>query len=192
MNQIAELKGGQLLTRIRAVNESTSNGYIVYSGKHFLKDSFQLELDDGKSDKVIRTDEAVMLVEKGMLLISLTTNKATIVGKEHEGYLLTSNYVLVDYDTRKIDPDYFCYVYNESDEIKKQIALNEQGSSLVSRLSLQQIRKFELFCPSLEEQHKIGAIYRLQQKRELLKTEKIRLEKLAVHTLLKKYLKGRG
>ena len=191
IDKIAKLQAGQLLTRIREVNDPNARGYVVYSGKHFIADSFQYESDDGKQDKVIRTDEPVMLVEQGMLLISLTTNKAAIVRKENEGHLLTSNYVQVAYDVSKIDPNYFCYVYNESDEVKKQIAINEQGSSLVSRLSLQQLRRFELFCPSLEEQQRVGAIYRLQQQRELLKLEKIRLEKMAVHAVLNKYLQGR-
>ena len=191
IEEVAKLQPGQLLTRIREVNEPNATGYVVYSGKHFLADSFQHNPDDGKQDKVIRTEETVVLVEQGMLLISLTTNKAAIVSKEHGGYLLTSNYVKVAYDVGKIDPNYFCYIYNESDEVKKQIAVNEQGSSLVSRLSLQQLRKFELFCPSLEEQQRVGAIYRLQQQRELLKLEKIRLEKLAVHGVLNKYLQGR-
>ncbi|CZQ85639.1 restriction endonuclease type i hsds [Trichococcus palustris] len=191
IDEIAKLQPGQLLTRITEVNDPNAIGYVVYSGKHFLTDSFQHESDDGKQDKIIRTDETVMLAEQGMLLISLTTNKAAIVSTEHEGHLLTSNYVRVAYDANKIDPNYFCYVYNESDEVKKQIAMNEQGASLVSRLSLQQLRKFELFCPPLEDQHRVGAIYRLQQKRELLKLEKSKLEKLAVHALLNKYLQGR-
>ena len=191
IDEIAKLQPGQLLTRIREVDDPNVSGYVVYSGKHFLADSFQLGPDDGKQDKVIRTEEDVMLVEPEMLLISLTTNKAVIVSEAHEGHLLTSNYIRVDYDSSKIDPNYFCYVYNESDEVRKQIAMNEQGASLVSRLSLQQLRKFELFCPSLEEQRRVGAIYLLQQKRELLKSEKIKLEKLAVHALLNKYLQGR-
>lgn len=192
IDEIAKLQPGQLLTRIREVDDPDVSGYVVYSGKHFLADSFQLGPDDGKQDKVIRTEEDVMLVEPEMLLISLTTNKAVIVSEAHEGHLLTSNYIRVDYDSSKIDPNYFCYVYNESDEVKKQIVMNEQGASLVSRLSLQQLRKFELLCPSLEEQHRVGAIYRLQQKRELLQLEKIRLEKLAVHALLNTYLQGRN
>ena len=191
IDEIAKLHPGQLLTRIREVDDPDVSGYVVYSGKHFLADSFQLGPDDGKQDKVIRTEEDVMLVEPEMLLISLTTNKAVIVSEAHEGHLLTSNYIRVDYYSSKIDPNYFCYVYNESDEVRKQIAMNEQGASLVSRLSLQQLRKFELFCPSLEEQRRVGAIYLLQQKRELLQSEKIKLEKLAVHALLNKYLQGR-
>ena len=191
IDEIAKLHPGQLLTRIREVDDPNATGYVVYSGKHFLADSFQFESDDGKQDKVIRTEEELMLVEPGMLLISLTTNKAVIVSEAHAGHLLTSNYIRVDYDSSKIDPNYFCYVYNESDEVKKQIVMNEQGASLVSRLSLQQLRKFELLCPSLEEQHRVGAIYRLQQKRELLQLDKIRLEKLAVHALLNTYLQGR-
>ena len=191
IDEIAKLQPGQLLTRIREVDDPDVSGYVVYSGKHFLADSFQLGPDDGKQDKVIRTEEDVMLVEPEMLLISLTTNKAVIVSEAHEGHLLTSNYIRVDYDSSKIDPNYFCYVYNESDAVRKQIAMNEQGASLVSRLSLQQLRKFELLCPSLDEQHRVGSIYRLQQKRELLQLEKIRLEKSAVHALLNTYLKGR-
>ena len=192
IDEIAKLHPGQLLTRIREVDDPDVSGYVVYSGKHFLADSFQLGPDDGKQDKVIRTEEDVMLVEPEMLLISLTTNKAVIVSEAHEGHLLTSNYIRVDYDSSKIDPNYFCYVYNESDAVRKQIAMNEQGASLVSRLSLQQLRKFELVCPSLVEQHRVGSIYRLQQKRELLQLEKIRLEKLAVHALLNTYLQGRN
>ena len=192
IDEIAKLQPGQLLTRIREVDDPDVSGYVVYSGKHFLADSFQLGPDDGKQDKVIRTEEDVMLVEPEMLLISLTTNKAVIVSEAHEGHLLTSNYIRVDYDSSKIDPNYFCYVFNESDAVRKQIAMNEQGASLVSRLSLQQLRKFELLCPALEEQQLVGAIYRLQQKRELLQLEKIRLEKLAVHALLNTYLQGRN
>lgn len=191
IDEIAKLQPGQLLTRIREENNPNATGHVVYSGKHFLADSFQPDSYDAKQDKIIRTDESVMLVEPGMVLISLTTNKAVIVSQAHEGHLLTSNYIWVDYDNSKIDPNYFCYVYNESEEVRKQIAMNEQGASLVSRLSLQQLRKFELFCPSLEEQRRVGAIYLLQQKRELLQSEKIKLEKLAVHALLNKYLQGR-
>ncbi|GEM_PF-1853149 len=191
IDEVAKLRPGQLLTRIREVTDLNANTYVVYSGKHFLMDSYELDSDDGKQDKIIRTEESVMLTEEGMLLISFTTNKAAMVSWAHVGYLLTSNYVVVECDGGKIDPDYFCFAFNESDEIKKQIAMNEQGASLVSRISLQQIRKFEFFCPTLEEQKRIGAIYRLQQKRELLQAKQIKLEKEAVHAILKKYIQGR-
>lgn len=125
-----------------------------------------------------------------MVLISLTTNKAVIVSQAHEGHLLTSNYIWVDYDNSKIDPYYFCYVYNESEEVRKQIAMNEQGSSLVSRLSLQQLRKFELFCPSLEEQLPSERFTYFSKKENYYNQKKL-LEKLAVHALLNKYLQGR-
>lgn len=192
IDEIAMLQQGQLLTRIREVDNTNAPRYIVYSGKHFSVDSFQPDLDDGKHDKVIRTEAEVMLVEAGMLLISLMTNKAVVVSEKHAGHLLTSNYIRIVYDGNKIDPDYFCYIYNESDTIRKQIAMNEQGASLVSRLNLQQLRKFELPCPYLAEQQRVGAIYRLQQKRELLQLKKIKLEKLAVHALLNTYLQGRN
>lgn len=190
MEDIATFQIGQVLTRTQEEKDSDLKAYHIYLGEHFLKDSNVLMVSEPIEEKFFRTRQTVLTANEGDLLISLTTNKAAIVNQKHDGYLLTSNYVIVDYDISKLDPDYFCYVYNESLEIKKQIASNIQGSTLVTRLSLIQMRKFTITCPLLDEQVMIGDIYRLRQQKELLQKEKIRLEKLAIYARLKNYLKG--
>lgn len=191
LDEIATLHMGQILTRVREETDRTVAAYPIYLGEHFLKDANE-EIDTLPiEEKYIRTSQPVLTTNVGNLIISLITNRAAIVSERHSGYLLTSNYVIVDYDKSKVDPDYFCYQFNESDEIRKQIALSIQGATLVSRLSLQKMRKFKMYLPSIEEQRKIGKIYCLQKIKELLQHEKIRLEKLAIQERLKNYLQGR-
>lgn len=174
---------GQLLTRIRERNNPDATGHVVYSGKHFLADSFQLIRMMQSKIKLSRTDESVMLVEPGMVLISLTTNKAVIVSQAHEGHLLTSNYIWVDYDNSKIDPYYFCYVY----KIRGSPEANcDEWTGVEPCIPSKPNNCASSNCsvPLWRKRRRVGAIYLLQQKR-IITIRKIKLEKVGSACLTK-------
>lgn len=143
--------------RINETKQEDAPSYIFYS---------QLELNEDltgvystKDEKrEIRTFDEVNLVEEGDVIFSLISGTASIVGKEHEGYLYTQNYVKI-VPSEKLDSRYLVYLINESIEIKKQFAIGLQGSQ-VMKYTLSQVKDLYISSlPDISKQRLIGRLY---------------------------------
>lgn len=90
------------------------------------------------------------------------------MGKRHEGYLYTQNYIKLFTDC-SVEPAFLVYLLNENREVRKQFQMGLQGSSIL-KYTIKQLRELELpHLPSLEKQKIIGEIYLKQLKVEALK-----------------------
>lgn len=99
------------------------------------------------------------LAEKtgNLVLISNSLQQACQVDALNKA--LTNNMMLFTIDTAKLDPKYFVYLFNENRVFAQAKQNQMQGSTNVQRLSLANVRNFEVALPALEIQRQIGLTY---------------------------------
>lgn len=164
---ISELISGTPQFRIAEDLSGSAPTYFFYS---------QSDLEDdlsgvGKQDiarKQIRTFDEVITTSVGDVVFSLLSGKAAIVQKDHDGLLLTQNYVrLVPLDV--LNSDYLVYLLNEDQSIRHQLRISQQGS-ITMKYTLKQLRELRFpVLPSLERQRLIGETYLNQLKLDTLR-----------------------
>jgi restriction endonuclease S subunit len=105
----------------------------------------------------------IPVTKEGDVIISNFKAKAAIVTKTNSNKILTSNFCKCAFDASLLDPWFFCYFINESDEFKRQLA--EEGLRAVSPLVLSQIN---ISLPPLTLQKKVGQVYKAFCRRRYL------------------------
>lgn len=113
--------------------------------------------------KQIRTSDEVSTLKDGDLVFSLISGKSTIVKPWHEGYAFTQNYVRIA-PAPLIDACFLAYLLNENEEIKRQLAIGQQGS-ITLKYTVRQLSNLQL--PNLlpiKRQKIIGDLYFRQLK----------------------------
>ena len=132
--------------------------YTLYGQNELYEDIYGVpgERQDRKQIKTTFTGD---VLEEGDLLFSAISGEATIVGKDHVGYIFTQNYVRMVPTSNKIDLKYMMFLINEDPSIKRQFQQNLQGSQVI-RYSLKLLKDIELpQLPPLEVQRIIGDVY---------------------------------
>lgn len=141
--------------------------YRLYSQSDLADDLSGIELNCGVSKK-IRTKDEVSTLFAGDIIFSLISGSACIVGKRHEGYMYTQNYIKLFTDS-SVDPAFLVYLLNEDQRIRKQFQIGLQGTSIL-KYTLKQLKGLKMpALPSLKKQKIIGEIYLKQLKVEALK-----------------------
>ena len=153
--------------RITDTTDEQDPVYWIYSQGDLLDDLTGVEMNYGEGKK-IRTKDEVTTLFAGDIVFSLISGSACIVGKRHEGYLYTQNYIKLFTDG-SLEPTFLVYLLNEDRRIKRQFQMSLQGSSIL-KYTVKQLKELELpSLPPLERQKMIGEIYLKQLKREALK-----------------------
>ena len=160
MNKLSEYVNFESGTPQFRINESMDRNapiYNVYSQNDLTDDLVGINLLSGEPKK-IRTRDEVSIVFPQDIIFSLISGTASIVGKDHQGYLYTQNYVRIKPD-KNIAPKYLIYLLNENRVIRKQFQLGLQGTTVL-KYTLAQLKEIELpSLPSLHEQQIIGEVY---------------------------------
>lgn len=140
-----------------------------------------LELDlkglstDAPAGKQVRTFDNVRLLAAGEIVFSLISGMAAVVQPARNGRLLTQNYAVL-YPSQAIDGRYLVYLLNESQLVRRQLYIGQQGSITI-KFSMRQLGDLNLpALPPLEMQKCIGDLYFSQLKLEALKKRVSELE----------------
>ncbi|ARU66514.1 restriction endonuclease subunit M [Histophilus somni] len=186
LSNIVEISSGQAQFRLSEVSDPIAPVYTYYGQANLEQD---LYLSDGSAvlPKEIKTfDKITNLLSTGDVIFSLISGKATIVSKQHQGFLYTQNYVKL-IPKNQIDANYLVYLLNENAVVKKQLSRGLQGSQVL-KYTTNQLKSLRLpKLPHLSEQRLMGEIYLKQQKLAYLKQRIANLEKLLVlHQLQKR------
>lgn len=164
------------------LTESLSNEAPVYRifGQAEL-DADLMGLDAFPCDeRSIRTHDRVCVLQSGDVVFSLLTGKAAIVGPVHDGCIFTQNHVRMIPESL-IDSGYLAYLLNESSDVRRQLLVGQQGSSMTQRYTVKQLSELELgTLPSLEMQRTLGQLYFNQLKLNALKKRQADLETVLV------------
>ncbi|MFA1014315.1 restriction endonuclease subunit S [Dubosiella newyorkensis] len=174
--------------RIRVSESDESPVYYYYTQDMLQRD---LELDDTeenlKEARQIRTNDSVMVVHTGDLIVNSITGDAAIVQPVHNGFMLTKNFYRI-VPNSNLDSAYLLYLLNEDHMIEKEMRRKSNGinSHLISVRELENLRLPKL--PSLEEQKIIGDLYlNLKKLTRLKKKNSERKEKVVLAQLKKLY-----
>lgn len=187
MKKKFSIKAGSPQFRLSESLSEEAASYYFYTGEMLDQDLCGIGVvADEKTAKKIRTNKEVVTVRENDLVYSLVTKKAALVSKEHEGYLLTQNYVILNpYDS--IDPFYFVFLLNEDLSIKKQIIQMISGS-MTLKVTIKTLENIVLpKLPDLKRQRAIGTLYFAIKKRKALVIQnEIRKEKYLIEALRRK------
>ncbi|MBO0439617.1 restriction endonuclease subunit S [Candidatus Enterococcus ikei] len=183
LEEIMKFESGTLLTRIE--NEPQGNLYSIYENEQFYMDD-SVTLDEIKI-KYIQTMKKIQQIETNDIIINLFKGDCTKVRDEFSGYVINANFVKVSpKNNEQLNPDFFLYWFNESEESKKQLLQSVQGS-VMKKISIAKLKKMDISLPSREKQEIIGQLYHSQKTASNLHKKKIRLTELLTKEKIKRF-----
>lgn len=178
LTDAVELKSGTPQFRLAETLDPKAPAYRFY-GQLELEADLSGGNSDANCSKQIRTYDVVEVLSAGDLVFSLMSGRATLVGKCHEGYLLTQNFAKLA-PSPIIDARYLVYLLNEYKEVRRQLALGQQGS-FTMKYTVRQLADLLLpDLPSRTTQEVIGDLYFNINRVTALKCDVAEKEKLVV------------
>lgn len=183
LNELVEFISGSPQFRITEVIDKNASVFIYYSQTDLTDDLVGI-ISEGVENKQVRTKDKVSTLCEGDVIFSLINGRATIVSKEHEGYLYTQNYVKL-LPGNDLDSKFLVYLINENTLIRKQFMMGLQGSQVL-KYTLKQLKEIEVpQIPCIDKQRIIGQIYFNQLRLEALKHRAAKLESTIILTKLR-------
>ncbi|MHB9945410.1 restriction endonuclease subunit M [Clostridium botulinum] len=174
LSELVELVSGSPQFRITEVFDEKTPLFTYYSQTDLTDDLVGI-ISKTVDNKQVRTNDKLNTLCDGDVVFSLITGIATIVRKEHEGYIYTQNYVKL-LPGHKIDSKFLVYLINENKTIKKQFVLGLQGSRVL-KYTLKQLKELEIpKIPSIDKQKIIGQVYFNQLRLQTLRNRAAELE----------------
>ncbi len=173
---------GPLVGRIKEVEDGDL--VYIYNKDHFNNDKhFLNESVDAKSVKVVKGN--YLLTEIGDIIIDSNTYEAAVVKEGNEGLLLTFNYFLLKNNSQKmLDSYYFVCWFENSPNALRQLHDELQGSS-VKKISRQFLNDLVFEYVDIDEQKRIGGLYKLYKKKHGLLKQQIMLEEEKIKHLFR-------
>lgn len=181
--KIATFHSGTPQFRIGEDLDPQTPCYYLYSQTDLEEDLKGL-FDFNTDRRQIRTHDVVITASAGDIVFSLLSGTAALIQKDHEGFLLTQNYVVIT-PSNDLDHKYLVYLLNENPSIRHQLRIGQQGS-VVGKYTLNQLKSLELPpLPEKEKQQLIGELYCNQLKLEALRKHVAELETTLVFEQIK-------
>ena len=155
---------------------------VIYYSKKYADDDLLL----GYRPNIPKISTNEESVTAGDVVVNTTTNESTIVSPVNEGRILTQASIkIIILDPQQLDLWYLCYLFNDSQIIKKQLHSLIEGTVL-KRITQSNIRDLDIPVLPLEEQKQIGKIYRNFMIRKRLRMHREEEQKKAIFTFLEK------
>lgn len=178
LNEVVSFVSGTPQFRIAESADATAPTYFYYGQADLIEDLKGI-LSLGATRKMLRTSDDVVTTAAGDVIFSLLSGTAAIVQPEHDGYLLTQNYVkLVPSDA--FDKRYLAYLLNEDRRVRRQLRVGCQGS-ITLKYTLGQVKGLRLpSLPSLGKQGLIGELYMSQLRLDACRKRAADLETMLV------------
>lgn len=187
LDNLVTMKAGKNFSRNKGVKEEV----VLYTYDDLVQDlgelaSYQIEeiyQESLVNDEV--NDEDNYLVSYGDVVFSFVSSTAGIVSKFSEGKKLNQNFAKLVIKEKQIDPRYLCYCLNQSSYLKRQMAVEMQGTTL-RKLTPSSLRELDIPIAKFSKQQLIGNAYFSLLKRQYLLEQKMKQEKDFVLMLLEK------
>lgn len=174
LNELVKLVSGTPQFRINVIFDEKTPLFIYYSQTDLTDDLVGI-ISGNLDNKQVRTNDKVNTLCNGDVVFSLITGIATLVRKEHEGYIYTQNYVKL-IPSHNIDSKFLVYLINENKIIRKQLMMGLQGSQVL-KYTLKQLKVLEIpEIPTKDKQKIIGQVYFNQIRLQALRKRAAELE----------------
>lgn len=188
LSEIAEIYQGNILTRIKSVNQLDE---VEVDSISMQELSYYVGILDNfdnytKSKVSLSKLTSCIFTKQKDIVVGLSSRKAMVIEEERSNKLLLSNFALVKADVNKLDPYYFCWLFNENLQFQKSLEQKVQGSANVSILPINTLKELEFNLPNINIQRKVGLLYDLYRKKERLSKQIMEKEKLVINYKLNK------
>ncbi|WP_120463193.1 hypothetical protein [Paenibacillus aceti] len=191
LEQCATVVQGAFLSRIQTSPSLEAVKLPVYTMKEMNEWLSPDPTSSVENHQDVHVDQdrlgSLPLAREGLVLISLTGQRAVALQQEHVGKLIPSNFAIIE-PTSELHPDYLEWFINDHPDCRKQLKIATQGSSIAA-LSIQMLRALEIILPPMDDQVKIGSVHRLLHRKNRLHQERIVWEQQYIKQLLIGYLK---
>ena len=158
LEQISQITHGVVLNRIKPKILSEGEEYPILTISQLIDEEngvWDYEVPTALVDR--KKTKNLNLAKEHSIVIGLTSfHRAAVLEKQHEGKIIPSNFVSIEFQNGIMDPYYFAWYFNEHPEIKRQRMIAIQGNSSVKVLSVHMIRQLMIECPNLSTQMSIG------------------------------------
>lgn len=190
LEQCASVTQGAFLNRIQTSPSSDSVKLPLYTMKEMNEwlNSDPSIVSEHSQDVFVSKDRMGVLpiAREGLVLLSLTGQRAVALKQEHVGKLIPSNFAIIE-PSEVLHPDYLEWFINEHPDSKKQLRVSTQGTS-ISALSIQMLRTLEIILPPMNEQVKVSSVHRLLHRKNRLVQERTILERHYATQIIIRYL----
>ncbi len=190
LEQCALVTQGAFLNRIQTSPSSDAVKLPLYTMKEMNEwlNSDPIIVSEHSQDVFVSKDRMGLLpiAREGLVLLSLTGQRAVALKQEHVGKLIPSNFAIIE-PNELLHPDYLEWFINEHPDSKKQLRVSTQGTS-ISALSIQMLRTLEIILPPMNEQEKVSSVHRLLHRKNRLVQERTILERLYATQIVIRYL----
>jgi restriction endonuclease S subunit len=156
----------------------------AYSAFSIEEDLCQISEDVYRKTDAFSSDNQTKI---GDLVVGMRKGKAAVVGSKNAGKFINSNFLACQYDPGILDPWFFCYWLNESEEAARQYTVAGGNRQVCTPAILELL---EITLPDIETQRKIGNSYRLAKRCEYLMDQKKDEMNRLVLQLIKNQMKG--
>ena len=154
---IAQFTAGSHISRIQ--QSADGPAFRFYATEQFLVDDWQPAIVSTEKEQWVKTHQDVVITQKGDVVISLIYGKAVRVSTDNAGRILGNNYVKVGVDDSQINAAWFLWHFNESPEGRRQRIQATQGSTVVQRIAVNELKNFTVTLPPLAQQKAMGGLY---------------------------------
>lgn len=152
LEQISQITHGVVLNRIKPKILSEGEEYPILTISQLIDEEngvWDYEVPTALVDR--KKTKNLNLAKEHSIVIGLTSfHRAAVLEKQHEGKIIPSNFVSIEFQNGIMDPYYFAWYFNEHPEIKRQRMIAIQGNSSVKVLSVHMIRQLMIECPNCQ------------------------------------------
>ena len=130
LEQISQITHGVVLNRIKPKMQSEGIEYPILSISQLLDEENGVTDYEVPSVFVDRKKAGHLnLAKEHSIVIGLTSfHRAAVLGKQHVGKIIPSNFVSIEFRDGIMDPYYFAWYFNEHPEIRLQRDIAIQGN----------------------------------------------------------------
>lgn len=153
-----------------------------------LEDDLLNMMSVKETDKNNSTNKVSKETFNGELIQSLISERTAIVTENNVGKSINQNFACFEYDEKELDPKFLCYMFNESEEIKRERYKLSQGG-IVRKSSPRTIMEFDISIPSIKVQQTVGNLYGLILAKKRVSLSKMKIDEQIVLERIKQTIK---
>lgn len=165
LGELALVRSGLVLSRKQS-REPSSFRYPLLNFRSIAVDG---DIELGEMDVFDATEvlKPEYISHTGDIIVRLTAPyTAVLVDKDTEGMVISSNFIIIRTDSKKILPEYLYWLLNTS-EVKQKIAENT-SSNMLGAVKASYFNDFEISLLPIDWQQKIAALYLLSRRESRL------------------------
>lgn len=156
-------KLGKYISLYNGINPTRAEKQYDYKNiEYYSNEAFKNDLRQENTGAIIKGLDNIpseVVLDEGDVVINNSLKLATIIGKNNVGKVISINFTKVVFDNKRLDKQYFIYLFNENQQIKKQKERETQGNGLVSKMTTGALKELVIPIIDFKEQKKIGQAY---------------------------------